>query len=321
MVLQRPGQNLARRSAPLVDKHRDLHLLGGARSVGILAQLLLVAVLGVDNQLPLVEKFVGHGNRLVEEPSGIAAQVENQPVDPLGAQKGERPAHLHRGGPGELAQLDITDAALDAERRFDALDGDGAAHDLHLHQLGNPLPLQPETHGRAARPAQAPDDVVLRNLAPGDQRIVDFDDAVARPDPDLVAGPLRNDVQHDNRVGRHVENHADAVELAFERLVHGRHFGRGNIDRMGVELADQKWDDMLGERIHRHRVDVLVLDERKGLQKFAVGTLLGQKRLRHARMASGIEPQRRTGDYPGRQQQREDNGPYGIVVHYLFLKV
>lgn len=90
---------------------------------------------------------------------------------------------------------------------------------------------------------------------------------------------------------------------------------------MGVELADQKRDDMLGERIHRHRVDVLVLDERKGLQEFAVGTLLGQKRLRHARMAPGIKPQRRTGDHPGRQQQREDNGPYGIVVHYLFLKV
>ena len=72
VVLQRSGENFARRGASLVDQHHDLHVLRRAFAVGVFAQLLVTAVLGVDDQLALVQKLVGHGDRLIEEPAGVA---------------------------------------------------------------------------------------------------------------------------------------------------------------------------------------------------------------------------------------------------------
>ena len=65
-VLQGAGQNLARRGAPFVDQHGQLHILGRTSAVGVFSQLLVVAVLRIDDQLPFVQKLVGYADRLIE---------------------------------------------------------------------------------------------------------------------------------------------------------------------------------------------------------------------------------------------------------------
>ena len=49
------------------------------------------------------------------------------------------------------------------------------------------------------------------------------------------------------------------------------HFRGGDIDRMGVQFLDQHRNDVFGERVHRHRVDILVLDQRERIGEFVVG--------------------------------------------------
>ena len=320
VVLQRSGENFARRGASLVDQHHDLHVLRRAFAVGVFAQLLVTAVLGVDDQLALVQKLVGHGDRLIEEPAGIAPQVENQFRHPFGAQRRQRLAEFVESGPRELPQLDVPHAVGDAEGRFDAPDGNDAAHDLDLDQIGDALPFETETDRRAARSAQHFDDVVLGNLTPGDKRIADLDNAVPGLDAGLVARALRNDVQHDDRVGGHVEDHADAVELPFERFVQSLHFRGGDIDRMGVQLLDQHRNDVFGERVHRHRVDILVLDQRERIGEFVVGQRHAAEHaleLRRGGVAAQILAQNEAQNDSRGQQQREEDGVFRVFVHRM----
>lgn len=278
----------------------------------------MVAVLRVDNQLPLVEKLVGHQNRLVEEAARIAAQVENQLADPLAAQRVERPRQLLVGRPGELPQADVADAVGDAEGRLDTSDGYHVTHHLDRNQVGNSLPAQPQTDLRAARTAQHLDHLLLRNAASGHERVADFEDAVPGPHPRLVARTVGDDVEHDDRIGGHVEDHADAVELTLEGLVERLHLRGGDVDRMGVQFAHEQRDDMLGKRIHRDGVDVLVLDERERIGELVVG----EGHVAQHPLDAGFDavaPHELTHEqpehHPRGQQQRENHGAFRILVH------
>ena len=280
----------------------------------------MAAVLRIDDQLPLVQKFVGHGDGLVEESARVAAQVEDELRHPLRPQRVQRRTELPGGRPCELPQLDIADAVHDAEGRLDAPDRNDAAFDLHLHQSVDPLPAEPQTDLRAARPAQHLHHVVLRNFPPGDERIADLDDPVPGLDAGLVARAVRDDVQHDHRIGGHVEHHADPVELAFERLVQRGHLRRGDIDRMGVQLPHEQRNDVLGERIHRHRIDVAVLDERQRIGQF-VGrhghVAQHPPDLRRRVVPSEILAEQDAQHDARRQDQRENHRMFRISVHRM----
>ena len=271
-----------------------------------------------------MQELVGHEDRLVEVAARVAAQVEDQPVDPLGTQLRQGLQQLLVGRPRELSQLDVARRAADAEGRLDAADRNDAAHDLHLDQIGDVLPPEAQPHGRSARSAQPLDDLVLRNAAARHERVVDLDDAVPGLDAGLVARSLRDDVEHDDRIGGHVEDHADAVELPFEGFVQRLHLRGGDIDRMGVKLLDQQRNDMLGERVHRHGVDVLVLDERKRIGQFVRRqrqTADHALELRRRAVAAQILSQQQAGDHARGQQQGKKHRVFGISVHHLFLKV
>ena len=86
VILQGSGQNLTRRGTILVNQYGNLQILRRAHAVGILTQLTMVAILGVDNQLLLVQELVGDEDGLIEEPARVAAQVENQFRHPLTTQ-------------------------------------------------------------------------------------------------------------------------------------------------------------------------------------------------------------------------------------------
>ena len=277
-----------------------------------------MAVLGIDDQLLLVQEFVGDQNRLIEIAARIAPEVEDQFGDAFRPQRSQRLLHLRGGGAGELPQFDVTDAVGDAECRFDALDRNLVAYDIDADQLTDSLPSESEVHCRAARTAQFLHHVALRNLLSRHERVVDLDDAVAGLDSGLVARSLRDDVQHDHRVGGHVEDHADAVELALQRFVQLLHLGSRNVDRMRIQLLDQQRYDMFGQRIHRHRIDILVLDQRE-----RVGQFVGRQGhlpehafdLRSGAVAAHVLSQQQA-QYDARcQQQREEDGVFRIFVH------
>ena len=296
-----------------------LDILLNGEPVDALSSLLLVmAVLSIDDQLLLVQEFVGDQNRLIEIAARIAPEVEDQFGDAFRPQRSQRLLHLRGGGAGELPQFDVTDAVGDAECRFDALDRNLVAYDIDADQLADSLPSESEVHCRAARTAQFLHHVALRNLLSRHERVVDLDDAVAGLDSGLVARSLRDDVQHDHRVGGHVEDHADAVELALQRFVQLLHLGSRNVDRMRIQLLDQQRYDMFGQRIHRHRIDILVLDQRERVSQFVgrQGHLPEHAfDLRSGAVAAHVLSQQQA-QYDARcQQQREEDGVFRIFVH------
>ena len=219
VVLQRSGEDFARRGASLVDEHRQVEVGGAARAVAVLFDALVVAVFGIDDQFVGGQELVGDGDRLVEEPARIAPQVEDQFAHSLRAERRERFEQFGVRGAGELVQFDEGDVAGEHQCRREAADRDLVAHDRHLHQFVDAAPFEAQPH-------------------------------------------LRDDVQHDHRVGGHVEYHADAVEFAVERFVDFGHLRGGDVDRVGVEFRNDDGQRPFDERIDGHRVDVLRLDER-----------------------------------------------------------
>ena len=278
----------------------------------------MVAILGIDDQVACGQEFVGQPDRLIEVAARITAQVEDQLVHALPPQRVQGVGELAVCGLGELRELDETDVVADDEGRFDAAQGNHVAHDLHLHRLPDALPSERETHFRAARPPQPPDDPLLRNPLSGYQRVVDAQDAVAGPHARAVARPRRDDVEHDHRIGSHIEYHADAVELPFERLVHALHLRRGNVGRVGIELRNQQGDHPFGERVHRDRIDPFALD-----QGHRVGELVGRQAqplqyVPHAgfqAVAAQELAQQQPGDDARCQQQGKEDGTAGVAVH------
>ena len=94
-----------------------------------------------------------------------------------------------------------------------------------------------------------------------------MNDAVARHHARLGAWSVGDNAQDDDRIGCGVEHHADAVKLTLQRLVYRLHIARRDILRVWVELLHHKWDDKLGERIHRDGVNILVLHQHTGLHQ------------------------------------------------------
>lgn len=236
-------------AARLVDKHGQTYIRKRTVAVAELLDTVAVTVLGIYYQVALGQEFIGYEYGLVEISSRVPAQVEDEFCHALAAQRryGAHQFGIRRAG--ELRKLYVSDMVGDHERGLDALQRNGVAHDRHVHKVGDTLTFERELHLCTAAAAQAVYDFVLRDLAAGHDRVVDADYAVAGTHPGLVARTRRNDVQDDNRVGSHVEDNADAVELAFERFVHLLHLRSGDIDRMRVEFLHDDRHHVLDNRV------------------------------------------------------------------------
>ena len=235
VVLQRSGQNLARRCAPLVHQHGQIDVRRTAEPVAELLVAMPPPIFGVDYKTPLGQKFVGYHYRLIQKAARITPQVEYQTLHALAAQTCQRPKQLDMRRARELRQTHVTDMTLAVEhkRRIDAVQLYGIAHDLYLDLVADALTAYRQTHVRTARSAQTLYDILLRYVAPCHERVVDTHDTVAGTHSRAVARPLGNDVHDNDRIGGRIEHYAYAVELAVERFVDLIELLGRNIYRVG----------------------------------------------------------------------------------------
>ena len=261
VVLQRTRQNLARRGALLIDQHRQRDVSCGTRAVGVLLLAHAVTILGIDDHSLFGQQFVGNQNRLIEESARIATQVEDQLVHTLSTQEDNRTQHLGVGVLGKGRQTYETDVVGQHKCRIDALQRNSIARNRHIDSIFDRQSFECQSHLATSLSAQHLHDAVLRHALSRHVAVVDANDAVAILHTRLLAGSRRHYIEHNDRVGGHIEDHADTVELTLERLVHRLHILCGDIDRVGVELLHQQWQHLLGDRIHIERVDILVLDQ------------------------------------------------------------
>ena len=91
---------------------------------------------------------------------------------------------------------------------------------------------------------------------------------------------------------------------------------------MGVELLHQQGDHLLGERIHRHRIDVFRFDQRERIGQFVgrMGQLFDQiSQLGFGSAATQIASQQQPQHNGCGEQDREQDRKTGVSVHRVFV--
>ena len=285
---------------------------------------MFVAILRIYDQLTFGKEFVGDEYRLIHIPARIAAKVEYEFGHTLAAPTLQSLHKLRMRRAGKLRQADEGYVGCHHEGRLDTLYWDGVAHDRHVDQILYAAPLERELHLRAAGAAQTLDYVVLRHLHARHQRVVNLDYAVARRKARLGARAVGDDAQHQDRIGRGVERDAYAVELALQRLVHGLHLPCGYIYRVGIELLHHERYDQLRKRIHRDRIDELVLDQGTRLHDLVCGLQAAaahqRPQLRLGTVAAHKLAEQYAEDDTCRKDKREEYRMFRVSIHLAFNK-
>ena len=261
VVLKRSGQNLARRGTVFVDQHDQLFVGELSLPVAVLGLPVSRAVLRVDDHLVGGQELVRDRDGLFEQAARVAPDVEDELLHALSLELSDRFAQFFVGVDRELIELDIADIRADQVRSRDAFDRNGVAPDGDRDQPVDSGALDSEPDFAASRPPEPFHYFVLVHFDSGDCAVLDRHDPVSSLYACLGARSAGDDVQHDDRVGRHVEHDADAVELSFDRLVGLSEVLRAEIHRMRVEIFENQRDDFFRERVHPYRVDILRVDQ------------------------------------------------------------
>ena len=214
--------------------------------------------LHVDDFVALVQEKVAQAERLVEVPSGVVTQVDDEFFHPLVEKCLAGFAELPVGRLGELCKPDVTGSPVDHETGVDAVDGDLSPCDLE----GNLFfpPADGDGHlgpGRAFHPA---DHAVLRELHPGDHLVVHFKEPVSGQETGLLRRPSLDHFDHRRRVVRDVELDAYALEVAGEFHVSLCQFHRRHVHGMRVQGVKRSLDGGIGDILDVYGVHVVLAD-------------------------------------------------------------
>lgn len=170
------------------------------------------------------------------------------------------------------------------------------------------------TWRRAA--AQPFHDAVLRHLNAGHHGIVHRHDAVPGLYSGLSARPRVDHVQHDHRIGRHIENDPDPVEFPFDALLRPRQILSRQVRGMGIQLIEDQRNDPFGQRIDRNRVHVLRPDQRQQPIDLVAARSRQGGPPDDGRLVRKTRPPKRT---PATSEQATTAGR--IMVNLLFLYI
>ena len=262
VILQRAGDDLRRARRPAVDDDDD----GQARP--LLWVFIIELVRGArcaparrHNFLAGIEEEVRHRHTLVEEAAGVVAQIEDERLHPLLAQRVDRLRHFPGRVLAHRRQGDVSDAIVEHQRdaRIDRPDVNRGARELIGDRLVDPAPSDQQLRRRPGRPAQFLDRLIL--LPPFRRTAVELDDAVAR----LHAGALGRRIGQRRDDGDPAVAHVDLNAEAG--VVAGRGFGElAEVVRLEeyrvriAQLIEHAVDRHLIELALVERIDVVIGD-------------------------------------------------------------
>ena len=126
-----------------------------------------------------------------------------------------------------------------------------------------PVALDAEFDLTASWAPESLDDAVLGHLHAGYGRIVDRNDAVSGLYAGIGTGPSGDNVQHDDRIGQHVECHSDPVELSIVYFIGLQYFCFCQVRGVRVEFVDNQRYGIFDQRVYRYGVDIGSVDERQ----------------------------------------------------------
>ena len=220
----------------------------------------------------------------------------------------------------KLGENDVARFRPDHVGGVDAVDRNDAPCNGDRHQVFDSDTLDTQLYFTAARAPKPFHHFVLPHLHARYYRVVDRDDAVSAQHADLRTRTRIDDVEHDDRIGGHVEHHADPVEFSVERFVHLCHILGRDINRMRVEFFQDERNCLLGDRIHRDGVYVAVLDQGKEHVEFAAARSDQITAARHRRCIFEYDASQQDPDSDGDcHDGRQDQGEFIVFIHVVAI--
>ena len=270
VILQRARHDLRRARAAAV-RHDDDRDIGELAVFGRAVILVGVghAAARVDDHLAARHELVDHLDGLIERAARIVADVEQQPAHAFRRERLQRAAQIAIRVLAEVAQLDVTGARVDHEKRRHGGNGDLVAHELDVDHVRVTAPPQRNLHRRTARAAQLLHRLIgvpaLRAFAR------DVRDDVALPHALFVG---RRSLEHELRddVAVHgADLDPDAVVVPFLPLAHLRVLARVEEARVRIERREHAAHRAVHQAIRIDLVDVAGFDgAQRGRERLVV---------------------------------------------------
>jgi hypothetical protein len=302
-VLQCARDDLRRRRRPPV--HEDDHRHTGRDRVAVGLEHVAGPRASVgDHDRALGDEHARGLDRLVEEATAVAAQVEHDRLRPLAHALGDHAMELVAGALGEVRQAHVGDGraarvggAGRHRRHVDLGTGDAPrlappARDEGQRDLGAGLALD-ETGGKARR-------------APRQRAPVDRHDDIAAAEPGLLGGRMRVDVEHAQPPPFGGDGDADAGEPALGRaLERGELLGVEVVREPVVERAHGARQRAVDEVAARDGPVVVALDDVQALvERLLVG--VDEEVAQRPGQGAGMAAEPEAHDQRDRHQRAED---------------
>src|SRR5207245_6564503 len=112
--------------------------LARGRDVTLLAR---ISPRVIDDKLVFLEEVVGDFHRFLEQPAGIAAQVEDEPVERFRVELRKRLSQLVAGRLAEFRKTDVADSGAELEGVFHARVRNLVPDNFKLQRLGRHLSI------------------------------------------------------------------------------------------------------------------------------------------------------------------------------------
>ncbi len=273
MILNSAGNDFGGRSGVVVDEDDDGNSHALIATDGGKAAFRCAATVIGNDSLALFEEHITNGNGFVEKAAGIAAHVEDESVERIGAKHFEGVGNFAIGGFVELREADVADAGLEHERNFNGVAGNFVAGDGENERIGITFAGDGDFYDRALGTFQE-----IGNFTGGEAVggfLVDFDDDVTGTEARVVGGCA--DVgRHDHGViFARGHDHADAV--VFAALIFTEKSELARVKEIGVRVkhAEHTGDGTLVDGlVDIDRVGVVVLNDIEDARKVANGGLI-----------------------------------------------
>ena len=207
-----------------------------------------------------MQKFIGKLGGDVEVSASVVRQVDDELFHSLFLQLRHSIHILFVGTACKAAQADVARFVISHVGGIDAVEGDVVAGDAEFDGLRRAAAFYRHVHLRSLRSSEALHNVGVAHFLPGNQRVVDGNDAVAGNDSHALRRAASNRLDDVERVFLHVELYAYAAEVAVEWFGQFLCLFLVGVSRVWVELFKHALDGVFNELVFVDGVHIVVVD-------------------------------------------------------------
>ena len=279
VILNGTGNDFCGRGGIFVHQHGYFAIFKTTVSFGFVFRIRSAAAFGVNNQVVLVQKLVGNVDCCAQIAATVLLQVQNQVFHSLFFQFVHRLFQLFMRFCAEAADPDQT------RLRSNHIGGIYRSHRnlvafyIKLQHLVNTIAHDAQTHDGTFRTFQAAHDFLAAHFHAGNGSVVYGDNPVSGQDTGFFRGAFAYGLYHEQSIFEHVVLHADTLEIALQRFVHGLGVFGVRVGRMRIKLLEHAHDGILRQFVGVHAVYIQAADGQMRHIKLFDGSLIGCGRI------------------------------------------